>query len=96
MHYAESIEEAVKQLDNALAGFLYENRFYRRLFGVEAIKDSWGNLRIHCQQLSQWIEHGCGVTEEMKPELVKTLFAAEKVLSDNEKYSRRKLNHYKG
>lgn len=32
------------------------------------------------------MRYGRGVTEEMKPELVKTLFASEKILLDNKQY----------
>jgi hypothetical protein len=89
--HANSVEEAVDQVAGALARFNKENSFYRRLFSKTEVKAAWENLREHCQQLSQWIEHGRGVTVEMKPELTKTLFAAEKVLLDNEQYSPRKL-----
>lgn len=77
MRYAESVEEAVQQLKEAQDDFL------------NARMDlTWDIFKKRCQQLSQWIEHGAGVTEEMKPKLVKTLFAAEKILLDNTQYSR--------
>lgn len=75
MRYAESVEEAVQQLKDAESTFLSARD-----------KDAWENFKKHCQQLSQWIEHGRGVTEEMKPELVKTLFASEKILLNNKQY----------
>jgi hypothetical protein len=80
--HAESIEEAVQQLAEAESTFL----FARKGMGMYPPKDAWDNFKKHCQQLSQWIEHGRGVTEEMKPELVKTLFASEKILLDNKQY----------
>jgi uncharacterized protein Yka (UPF0111/DUF47 family) len=72
MRYADSVQEAVEQLKEAQDTFL-----------ATRMEDAWVIFRKKCQQLSQWIEHGRGVTDEMKPELVKTLFAAEKVLLDN-------------
>jgi len=83
---AKSVQEAVEQLKEAESLFLYA----RKGMGMYNPKDAWENFRAHCQQLSQWIEHGRGVTEEMKPELVKTLFASEKILGDNDKYDPRK------
>lgn len=83
MHYAESVQEAVEQLTAAKDKFLGAPSHY-----------AWDIFEKKCQQLSQWIEHGKGVTKDMKPELVKTLFAAEKVLLDNRGYCRRKL-YYK-
>jgi len=78
---AQSVEEAVEQLKEAQTLFLYA----RKGMGMYNPKDAWENLRAHCQQLSQWIEHGRGVTEEMKPELCKTLYAAEDVLRVNKR-----------
>ncbi len=78
--YATNINEAVAQLEDALANFQHELN-----------QDAWDLLEKRCQQLSQWIEHGKGVTQEMKPELTKKLFAAEKVLLDNRRVCRRKL-----
>lgn len=92
MKYAESVDEAVSQLGKALEDFTNA----RLATGMEQAKDAWESLREHCQQLSGWIEHGRGVTEEMKPELCKTLYAAEKVLLDYRQYSRRKLYYKDG
>lgn len=82
MQYAKSIEEVVRQLGDALAHF-----------EQESTPDTWDNLEKKCMQLSQWIEH-CITDTEKRPDLVKTLFAAEKILLDNRQYCRRKL-HYK-
>jgi hypothetical protein len=91
MRYAESVEEAVEQLKEAQDDFLKARMDLTWLISPQ---DAWDVFEKRCMQLSQWIEHGRGVTEEMKPELVKTLFAAEKVLLDNKQYCRRKL-YYK-
>ncbi len=92
MNYAESVDEAVSQLATVLEEFTSA----RQVLSMEQAKDAWENLREHCQQLSGWIEHGRGVTEEMKPELCKTLYAAEKVLLDYRQYSRKKLYYKDG
>jgi hypothetical protein len=82
---AKSVQEVVEQLKEAETRFLYALKG----MGMYNPKDAWENFRAHCQQLSQWIEH-CGVTEEMKPDLVKTLFASEDILRKYEEYNPRK------
>jgi hypothetical protein len=84
---AKSVEEAVQQLKTAESIFLLTHNG-KGLFYTPS--DAWENFRSHCQQLSQWIEHGRGVTEEMKPDLVKILFVSEKILSEHDKYDPRK------
>lgn len=95
MRFAESVEEAVEQLKEAQEYFvnamcvLSIEQADGRIAAcqrVEGLRNAWGMFEKRCMQLSQWIEHGRGVTEEMKPELVKTLFAAEKILLDNKQY----------
>lgn len=91
MKYTKNVNEAVSELENALANFHKENSFYNRLFTKRVVEDAWENLRAHCQMLSGWIEHGAGVTQEMKPDLCKKLYAAEAILNQFKKYSRGKV-----
>lgn len=88
---AKNVNEAVSQMEDALANFHKENGFYNRLFSKLQVEDAWENLRMHCQQLSGWIEGGFGVTQEMKPDLCKKLYATEAVLIQFKKYSRGKV-----
>jgi hypothetical protein len=83
MRHAETVQEAVEQLKEAQTSLLYAVKG----MATTNPRDAWGTLKEKCQQLSGWIEHGRGVTEDMKPELTKTLYAAEKVLLDNQEYS---------
>lgn len=83
---AKSVEQAVEQLKEAESLFLFA---YKGM-GMYNPRDAWENFRAHCQQLSQWIERGRGVTEEMKPDLVKILFASEDILKKHDKYDPRK------
>jgi len=89
---AKSVQEAVEQLQEAESRFLYALKGMGPLYSwpIYTTEEIWKNFRSHCQQLSGWIEHGRGVTEEMKPDLVKILFASEKILLKHDKYDPRK------
>lgn len=87
---AKSVEQAVEQLKEAEERFLYARMGMGAIWGNTTQEEMWENWRSHCQQLSQWIEHGRGVTEEMKPDLVKILFASEDILRKCDKYDPRK------
>jgi hypothetical protein len=84
---AESVEEAVEQLKEAESRFLYALKGMGPIYTTEEI---WENFRLHCQQLSGWIEHGRGVTKDMWPVLTKILYASEKILLEHREYDLRK------